>query len=240
MARASNSSATAASESHVHVCVAFNVKRPALPAFYEAATTLLAHSRADAGCHRFELQRELTWSRQVSNTEHSLFILRQEWESSDALEAHVRSPHAQQFDALVADAAMLVCAPSLSIFGAPSGVDELKAMAAAARRERGDDKAAGDSASQGTAAAREASASTAAGRRGGIPKPRPPQGSKSPEGSPKAAGANASGDYRPSSRGSRRSASVAGSVRAPAAGVEKGTTGARARSSSRSGSTAWR
>eukprot|EP00971_Amphidinium_carterae_P234530 4653827-Amphidinium_carterae.1 len=49
-------------DKHVFVCAAFNVKTSALAAFYESACKLVAHSRADAGCLRFDLQRELNWA----------------------------------------------------------------------------------------------------------------------------------------------------------------------------------
>mmetsp|Transcript_52947 Transcript_52947/g.85715 ORF Transcript_52947/g.85715 Transcript_52947/m.85715 type:complete len:218 (-) Transcript_52947:33-686(-) len=122
---------------HVHVCAAFNVRHRALPDFYEAAGRLLSQARSDRGCVSFDLQREQGWARQVSNQDRSLFMVLQEWNSAIDIEAHVRSAHATQFDGALMDNSMLACAPSLSLFGTPLGVEDLKKMAREARAAGG-------------------------------------------------------------------------------------------------------
>merc|ERR1712232_653825 len=110
--------------------------RNCLPGFYEAACGLVAHSQADAGCSRFEVQRELPWAGKVSNNAHLLFIIRQEWQSPEHLEAHVKSQHALRFNKAITDGEMLVCEPRLSIFGNPLGEAELLSMAKANKKPK--------------------------------------------------------------------------------------------------------
>eukprot|EP00416_Gambierdiscus_australes_P020765 CAMPEP_0171074478 /NCGR_PEP_ID=MMETSP0766_2-20121228/12168_1 /TAXON_ID=439317 /ORGANISM="Gambierdiscus australes, Strain CAWD 149" /LENGTH=213 /DNA_ID=CAMNT_0011531269 /DNA_START=12 /DNA_END=653 /DNA_ORIENTATION=+ len=117
----------------VHVFAAFHVANDTLPGFCEAACGLLAHARADAGCSRFDFQREIDWVRKVSNETHTLFMVRQEWAEPKDLESHVASAHAQRFDHRLVDDSMLVCAPSLTLCGPPLSNSDLGMIAAEAR-----------------------------------------------------------------------------------------------------------
>jgi len=119
----------------VNVCASFNVRSQALPEFCEAAGRVLAHARSDEGNICFDMQREIGWARQVSDPAQSLFMVLQSWESADALEQHVKSPHALHFDSALKDSGMLACAPNLSLFSSALNPDDLKAMAAQARAD---------------------------------------------------------------------------------------------------------
>eukprot|EP00929_Paragymnodinium_shiwhaense_P117541 TRINITY_DN8827_c0_g1_i1.p1 TRINITY_DN8827_c0_g1~~TRINITY_DN8827_c0_g1_i1.p1 ORF type:complete len:197 (-),score=43.71 TRINITY_DN8827_c0_g1_i1:202-792(-) len=121
----------------VHVCAAFNVATGQLPGYCEAINRVMAHARAEDGCKQFELQRELNWSQKVSNEERTLFMVRQRWSSSEALEAHVKSSHAQSFDESLRDGDMLVCQPSLTLFGPALSGSELQKIIGECRAEQG-------------------------------------------------------------------------------------------------------
>eukprot|EP00434_Breviolum_minutum_P001058 symbB.v1.2.000931.t1/scaffold54.1/size375170/4 len=127
------SATPASTHGPVRVCASFHVRKNALPDFCEAAGRVAMQAGRDEGCQKFQVHRELGWTRQISTQAQSLFTLLQEWESPDALEQHVRSTAAMRFDRSLKDGEMLACPPMLSLFGPELSVSDLQAMAAEAR-----------------------------------------------------------------------------------------------------------
>merc|ERR1711862_907247 len=58
------------------------------------------------------------------------------WASPTALECHVQSSHAQRFNAIISDGDMLVCEPSLTIFGDPLSENDLRVFASTAKSSK--------------------------------------------------------------------------------------------------------
>merc|ERR1719336_280132 len=124
-----------AAEKPVYAYLTFHVRSAALADFCDAAASLLAGARCDAGCARMDLHRELPWARSISNEEFSLFMMCQEWSLPAHLEAHLSSSHARRFNELITSQRMLVTEPSFSLFSSPlsaADIAELGAEAAAA------------------------------------------------------------------------------------------------------------
>lgn len=193
---------------HVFAYQMFHVRTEGLPEFCEVAASLLAASKLDTGRVRVDLHRELPWAQTISNDNFSLFLMVQEWETPQDLEAHVVSAHAGRFSQALPR--LLVVEPSVSIFGEPLGTSDLASLSAQATAEAAHTEAVAAAAARAEAAAAAAKLAAAS----------PP---------PRALGS--SGELPPRLSNSRESA---GSMRSTASGrSETGTPTTTSRSGSR-------
>jgi len=110
----------------VHVFCTFTVKADGVAAFAGLLAGLVEKSRAEPGCLSFGVHQEKSWINCFSDSEKQVFILSEAWASSIDIERHSKSEHAQRFNAALFEQKLLVCEPSLSLFGPPLTLFQLR------------------------------------------------------------------------------------------------------------------
>lgn len=79
----------------IAVVATMKAKIDKVEALKAALLALVAPSRADAGCIRYELHQDLE--------NDATFVFIEQWESREALDAHLAQPHLEDFKAKAPD-----------------------------------------------------------------------------------------------------------------------------------------
>jgi hypothetical protein len=77
----------------------------------------------------------MNWLNSFSGEAHQVFMLSESWSSSNDVERHAKAEHTQAFNAALLEQKLLVCEPSLSLFGPPLTLLQLKSLGADANED---------------------------------------------------------------------------------------------------------